>query len=84
MQPGLVDSPWLAVGGTALAAFVLSGAFGGSGVDGPENVMPPFRHLDDTQLAAVLSYVRAEFGTAADPVTVGEGRAARAAAPDPE
>lgn len=83
MQPGLVDSPWLAVDGTALAAFVLSGAFGGSGADGPENVMPPFRHLDDAELAAVLSYIRAEFGATDDPVMADEVRAARAAAPGP-
>lgn len=68
----------------AAAAFVLSGAFGGSGADDPGNVMPPFRHLEDAELAAVLSYIRAEFGAAADPVTVDEVKAARTAAPGPD
>lgn len=83
MQPGLVNSPWLAADGTALAAFVLSGGFDSmSRTDGGgDNVMPPFRHLGNSELAAVLSYIRAEFGVTADPVTVREVQAARATEP---
>jgi mono/diheme cytochrome c family protein len=86
MQPGLVDSPWLAADGTALAAFVLSGGFDSlSRTDGgSDNFMPPFRHLENRELAAVLSYIRAEFGVTADPVTVREVEAARATEPAAE
>jgi mono/diheme cytochrome c family protein len=84
MQPGLVNSPWLAADGTALAAFVLTGGFDSArrtAGSGDDNVMPPFLHLDDSELAAVLSYIRAEFGAKTDPVTVSEVKAARVSRP---
>jgi mono/diheme cytochrome c family protein len=39
--------------------------------------MPPFRQLDDTDLAAILTYIRQKFGEGGSPVSaadVGEAR----------
>jgi len=79
MQPSIVDSPWLAGDATALAAFVLTGGFDSAARSDTAvtNVMPPFDHLDDEALAAVLTYIRAEFGSDAGAVTVKDVKSAR-------
>jgi mono/diheme cytochrome c family protein len=53
-----------------LARIVLHGLEGPVVVRGNpyNNAMPPWRHLTDEQLAAVLTYVRASFGNDAPPV----------------
>jgi len=70
-QPPLVGSPWVRGDAQALATFVLTGGFdsGSRKEGGNENVMPPFRELDDATLAAILTYVRQAFGGHAGPVS---------------
>ena len=49
-------------------------------------IMPPWRHLDDQQIAAIVTYLRREFGNqpaSVDPATVGEVRAATEARQKP-
>lgn len=79
MQPSIVDSPWLIGDPTALAAFVLTGGFDSAARSDATvtNVMPPFDHLDDEALAAVLTYIRAEFGSDAGAATVKDVKSAR-------
>lgn len=43
------------------------------------NVMPPWKSLSDAEMAAVLTYVRSNFGNTADAVTAAEVAAERAA-----
>jgi thiosulfate dehydrogenase len=45
------------------------------------NVMPPFRHLPDADLAAILTYIRQKFGNGAPPVTAAEVAEARRSLP---
>ncbi|MFO1449826.1 MAG: PVC-type heme-binding CxxCH protein [Opitutaceae bacterium] len=77
LAPALVGSPWLQRSEDALVRIVLHGKENpGRGL-----VMPPWRHLDDPQLAAVLTYVKREFGnqnTTVLPATVSRVRAATA------
>jgi mono/diheme cytochrome c family protein len=70
-QPPLVDGTWVRGDPQALAAFVLTGGFNSAErKDAPnENVMPAFTQLDDATLAAVLTYIRARFGSDAGAVT---------------
>src|SRR6266850_1907731 len=71
LQPALVGSPWVRGDVQALATFVLTGGFdsGSRKESANENVMPPFRQLDDATLAAILTYVRQAFGEHAGPVS---------------
>lgn len=58
LAPALVGSRWVAGPDEALVRIVLHGKENpGRGL-----VMPPWRHLEDSQLAAILTYVRREFG----------------------
>lgn len=79
MQPGILDSPWVMGEPHALALFVLSGGFNSaqrkqSAVD---NVMPEFRHLEDPELAQILTFVRQKFGNRAGQVTAADVAQAR-------
>lgn len=82
-QPALVGSPWVRGDVQALATFVLTGGFdsGSRKESANENVMPPFRQLDDATLAAILTYVRQAFGDRAGPVTSGDVALARSHLP---
>jgi mono/diheme cytochrome c family protein len=55
MNPPLVGSPWVAGPVDSLAGFVLTGGFG------PEILMARFDYLSDAELAALLTFIRAEF-----------------------
>ena len=79
MQPPLVGSMWVKGDPQTLAAFVISGGFDSENrLDNRgENTMPMFGALDDPSLAAVLSYVRDQFGDHAGPVTPADVKAAR-------
>jgi mono/diheme cytochrome c family protein len=82
-QPALVGSPWVRGDIQALATFVLTGGFDSGARKGGanENVMPPFRHLDDATLAAILTYVRQTFGEHAGPVSAADVALARSHLP---
>ncbi len=54
MNPSLVDSAWVTGSPDALAGFILTGGYG------PEVRMSPFDYLSDAELAALMSYIRAE------------------------
>ncbi len=83
--PPLAKSDWLAGAGTDDAiALVLGGRSGPMTVNGVtyHGSMPPFAHLSDADIAAILGYVYRQFG--ADPRDVGADdvaavRAARSA-----
>lgn len=75
LAPSLVTSPWVQQGETPMVRIVLHGK---------ENtargfVMPSLKHLDDPLIAAVVTYVRREFGNQTGmttPTAVAEIRAA--------
>jgi mono/diheme cytochrome c family protein len=75
LAPALVGSRWLQQGDDWLVRIVLHGKENvGRGM-----VMPPWRQLEDAQLAAILTYVKREFGNqprAVEPQRVGAVRAA--------
>ena len=77
LAPALVASPWLQRSDEVLVNIILHGKENpGRGL-----VMPPWRQLDDTQIAAILTYARREFGNdarAVSPLRVKEVRAAGA------
>ncbi|HSG64872.1 MAG TPA: cytochrome c [Gammaproteobacteria bacterium] len=62
MNPALVGSPWVAGPADALAGFVMTGGYG------PDVLMARFDYLSDAELAALLTYIRAEFAGIAEPV----------------
>jgi mono/diheme cytochrome c family protein len=62
MNPALVGSPWVGGPADALAGFVLTGGYG------PDVLMARFDYLSDEELAALLTYIRAEFAGIAEPV----------------
>ena len=73
--PPLVASEWV-VGGdwngdNHLVKILLAGLQGPIQVKGStyNNAMPPWKQLKDEQIAAVLTYIRAEWGNAAPPIT---------------
>ena len=78
LAPALVASPWLQRSDEILVNIILHGKENpGRGL-----VMPPWRQLDDTQIAAILTYARREFGNDArtvSPLRVKEIRAASGA-----
>lgn len=55
MNPSLVSSAWVAGSPDALAGFILTGGYG------PDVLMARFDYLSDTELAALMSYVRFAF-----------------------
>lgn len=87
--PPLAGSEWVTGSPARVAQIVLHGVTGPLTVKGaPFNgQMPAFKEkLNDGELAAVLTHVRAQFGNAADPVTekdVADARAATAERTDP-
>jgi mono/diheme cytochrome c family protein len=78
LAPALVGSRWLQLGDEPLAKILLHGK------ETPARgfVMPPWRSFDDEQLAAILTYVRREFGNQAALVTPEKIAAVRAATAD--
>jgi mono/diheme cytochrome c family protein len=78
LQPALLGSAWLKGEPQALAAFVMTGGFGSENRKGAnDNVMPKFAALPDADLAAVLTYIRWNFGDKTGPVTVADVAEAR-------
>jgi glucose/arabinose dehydrogenase/mono/diheme cytochrome c family protein len=81
ISPPLADSEWVTGSPNRLIALTLDGAMGPITVDGkvytvPEiqPVMPGLRlnpEIDDEKLAAMLTYIRNEWGNAASPITPG-------------
>lgn len=55
MNPALVSSAWVAGSPDALAGFILTGGYG------PDVLMARFDYLSDAELAALVSYIRAQF-----------------------
>ena len=55
MNPALVASAWVAGSPDALAGFILTGGYG------PDVLMARFDYLADAELAALMSYIRAQF-----------------------
>lgn len=74
-QPPLTGSEIVRGPAAVLTRYVILGA-GGEGPSEWQNEMPGFAALDDRDLAAVLSFVRARFGPAG-PVTPSEVSEAR-------
>jgi mono/diheme cytochrome c family protein len=71
VAPPLAGSPWVTGGVGALARIVLNGKTSG------EATMPPHASLDDSTIAAILTYVRKSWGNDAAPVADDEIRAIR-------
>ena len=65
MTPTLVASPWITGGEDALIGYMLTGGFGS------QVLMGRFDFLNDAEMAAVLSYVRQEYGDGASPIAPG-------------
>ena len=75
LAPAMVASPWLQRSDEVLVNIVLHGKENpGRGL-----VMPPWRQLDDTQIAAILTYARREFGNDARAVSALRVKEVRAA-----
>lgn len=79
LYPPLAKSPWVQGDPAVLAAIVTQGLSGPVVVDGRrfDGAMPPHAHVDDRELAAILSYIRGQWGNAAPPVTADDVRAGR-------
>jgi mono/diheme cytochrome c family protein len=79
--PPLAKSEWVAGSEKRLVAIILKGLQGPITVEGKQynNVMPPQGDaLSDEKIAAVASYVRANFGNSAPEITAAKVAAARA------
>lgn len=63
LNPPLTSQEWVGGSDKKLIRVILDGLAGAT-VDGENyrNIMPPHAHLNDTQIADVLSYVRSSFG----------------------
>jgi glucose/arabinose dehydrogenase len=79
--PPLAGSEWVTGSKEKLVRVVLNGLEGPIQVKGRpyNNVMPQHRFLKDEDVAAVLTYIRGQFGNRAGPVSAAEVRALRAA-----
>lgn len=68
--PPLAKSEWVQSAPAVVANIVLHGIDGELQVEGTtyNGQMPSFAHLSDAELAAVLSYVRSDWGNSAPPV----------------
>jgi mono/diheme cytochrome c family protein len=69
--PPITNSPYVSGSPERLAAIILKGNAGPFTIDGKpyNNIMVPQEAvLDDTKIAAVMTYVRANFGNTAGPV----------------
>lgn len=81
IYPPITQTEWIEGDSGRLIRLILYGMGGPIEVKGaPYNgVMPPHRHLSDDQIAAVLTFVRQNFGNEAGPVTPDDVYAVRAA-----
>jgi len=79
MQPAIAGGTWVKGDARALALFVMSGGFDSAARKDSDvgNVMPPFRQLPDTDLAAILTYIRQKFGDGGSPVSAADVAGAR-------
>lgn len=66
MNPPLVGSAWVGGPADALVGFVLTGGYG------PDVLMARFDYLSDAELAALLTYIRADFAGIDTAVSAGE------------
>lgn len=75
LAPSLLASRWVEGSDAGLIRIALHGK------ENPGNglVMPPWRHLEDSQIAAILTYVKREFGNRDAPVDAGSVAAIRVA-----
>jgi mono/diheme cytochrome c family protein len=86
--PPLVGSEWVVggawVGDNHLVKVLLAGMQGPVQVKGNtyNNAMPPWSQLKDDQIAAILTYIRSEWGNAAAPITADYVKTVRAASAD--
>jgi mono/diheme cytochrome c family protein len=86
--PPLVGSEWVVggawVGDNHLVKILLAGMQGPVQVKGNtyNNAMPPWSQLKDDQIAAILTYIRSEWGNAATPITADYVKTVRAASAD--
>ena len=86
--PPLVASEWVIggswVGDNHLVKILLAGMQGPVQVKGNtyNNAMPPWAQLKDDQIAAILTYIRTEWGNTAPPITADYVKAVRAASAD--
>ena len=78
MTATLIGSPWTTGGEDALIGYMLTGGFGS------EILMARFDYLDDAEMAAVLSYIRQEFGEGASPITAERVASVRAQVLEPD
>jgi mono/diheme cytochrome c family protein len=83
MQPAIAGGTWVKGDARALAMFVMSGGFDSASRKDSDvgNVMPPFRQLEDADLAAILTYIRQKFGDGGSPVTAADVAAVRGSDP---
>lgn len=83
MQPAIAGGTWVKGDAQALALFVMSGGFDSASRKDSDsgNVMPPFRQLGDSDLAAILTYIREKFGGGASAVSAAEVAEARTSLP---
>jgi mono/diheme cytochrome c family protein len=83
MQPAIAGGTWVQGDARALALFVMTGGFDSAArkESSAHNVMPAFAHLDDQELAAILTYIRQKFGKGASAVSAADVAAARANLP---
>ena len=83
MQPAITGGSWVQGEPKALALFVMTGGFGSAQRKDRANgnVMPEFRQLPDADLAEILTYIRAKFGSGGSAVSAADVSAARADLP---
>ena len=81
LAPPLLDSEWVLGSPERIIRIVLHGLRGPIVVLGREHTgdMPAFKALEDEQLAAILTYVRREWGHPASPIDAAAVKATRAA-----
>ena len=81
LAPPLLDSEWVLGSPERIIRIVLHGLKGPIVVLGREHTgdMPAFKAMDDAQLAAILTYVRREWGHGASPIAPDAVKAVRAA-----
>jgi mono/diheme cytochrome c family protein len=83
MQPAIAGGTWVKGDARALALFVMTGGFDSASRKDSDvgNVMPPFRKLTDSDLAAILTFIREKFGDGAAAVTAAQVAEARQSLP---
>lgn len=80
LTPSLINASWVNGDKGRLINVVLKGLKGVE-IDGEiyDNPMPPLAHLNDEDIAAVLTYIRANFSNKSGPIKKEEVAAARKA-----